>query len=222
MKVMNPVLPGFNPDPSLVRVGDDYYIATSTFEWFPGICIHHSKDLVNWEILSYALTDETKFDIKGMDTACGIWAPNLTYDNGTFYLIYTIVYTNRHRFKDTHNFMVTASDPKGLWSDPIPLNKTGFDPSLFHDPDGTQWLVNMLFDYRLDHKRFGGVGVQQYDPETKKLVGPVYNVFKGSDTIRYGTEGQCVQIMEKKQNVGKGSGIQEKMATVVTAFSRTT
>ena len=105
MKVINPVLPGFNPDPSLVRVGDDYYIATSTFEWFPGICIHHSKDLVNWEILSYALTDETKFDIKGMDTACGIWAPNLTYDNGTFYLIYTIVYTNRHRFKDTHNFM---------------------------------------------------------------------------------------------------------------------
>ena len=102
MKVINPVLPGFNPDPSLVRVGDDYYIATSTFEWFPGICIHHSKDLVNWEILSYALTDETKFDIKGMDTACGIWAPNLTYDNGTFYLIYTIVYTNRHRFKDTH------------------------------------------------------------------------------------------------------------------------
>ena len=123
MKVMNPVLPGFNPDPSPVRVGDDYYIATSTFEWFPGICIHHSKDLVNWEILSYALTDETKFDIKGMDTACGIWAPNLTYDNGTFYLIHTIVYTNRNRFKDTHNFMVTASDPKGPWSDPIPLIK---------------------------------------------------------------------------------------------------
>ena len=144
MKVINPVLPGFNPDPSLVRVGDDYYIATSTFEWFPGICIHHSKDLVNWEILSYALTDETKFDIKGMDTACGIWAPNLTYDNGTFYLIYTIVYTNRHRFKDTHNFMVTATDPQGPWSAPIPLNKMGFDPSLFHDPDGTKWLTNVL------------------------------------------------------------------------------
>ncbi len=74
-------------------------------------------------ILFHALIDETKFDIKGMDTACGIWAPNLTYDNATFYLIYTMVYTNRHRFKDTHNFMVTASDPKGPWSDPIPLNK---------------------------------------------------------------------------------------------------
>ena len=61
MKVMNPVLPGFNPDPSLVRVGDDYYIATSTFEWFPGICIHHSKDLVNWEILSYDMYSRNLF-----------------------------------------------------------------------------------------------------------------------------------------------------------------
>lgn len=77
--------------------------------------------------------------------------------------------------------MVTATDPQGPWSAPIPLNKMGFDPSLFHDPDGTKWLVNMLFDYRLDHKRFGGVGVQQYDPKTQKLVGPIYNVFKGSD-----------------------------------------
>ena len=66
--------------------------------------------------------------------------------------------------------MVTASDPKGPWSDPIPLNKMGFDPSLFHDPDGTKWLVNMLFDYRLDHKRFGGVGVQQYDPWTGAYI----------------------------------------------------
>lgn len=181
MNVQNPILPGFNPDPSLVRAGDDYYIATSTFEWFPGVCIHHSKDLVNWEIASYVLTEETAFDIRGIDSACGIWAPNLTYDNGTFYLLYTIVYTNRHRYKDTHNFMVTARDVKGPWSKPALLNKTGFDPSLFHDVDGRKWLVNMMIDYRLDHKRFGGVLVQEFDAETKKLTGPVYNVFKGSE-----------------------------------------
>lgn len=180
MKVMNPVLPGFNPDPSLVRVGDDYYIATSTFEWFPGVCIHHSKDLVNWEIISYVLTDEATFDIRGMDSACGIWAPNLTYDKGIFYMVTTIVYTNRHRFKDTHNFLVTAADVKGPWSKPVQLNRTGFDPSLFHDPNGKKWLVNMLFDYRLDHKRFGGVGIQEYDPAAETLTGPVYNIFKGS------------------------------------------
>ena len=106
MKVMNPVLPGFNPDPSLVRVGDDYYIATSTFEWFPGICIHHSKDLVNWEILSYALTDETKFDIKGMDTACGIWAPNLTYD----LLIYFMSFKNSLDHLLLRNFLSACFD----------------------------------------------------------------------------------------------------------------
>ena len=80
MKAQNPVLPGFNPDPSLLCVGEDYYIATSTFEWFPGVCIHHSRDLVNWEILSYALTDDQAVDMTGMVAACGIWAPNLTYD----------------------------------------------------------------------------------------------------------------------------------------------
>ena len=181
MNVKNPVLPGFNPDPSLVRVGGDYYIATSTFEWFPGVCIHHSRDLANWEIISYALTDEKDMDLTGIDTACGIWAPNLTYSDGVFYLIYTIVYTNRHRFKDTHNFLVTATDVKGPWSKPVALNRTGFDPSLFHDIDGKKWLVNMMFDYRLDHNRFGGVLIQEYDWQQKKLTGPVYNIFKGSE-----------------------------------------
>lgn len=181
MKINNPVLPGFNPDPSLVRAGDDYYIATSTFEWFPGVCIHHSKDLANWEIVSYALTDEQDMDLTGIDTACGIWAPNLTYSGGVFYLIYTIVYTNRHRFKDTHNYLVTATDIKGPWSRPIALSKTGFDPSLFHDIDGRKWLVNMMFDYRPDHNRFGGVLIQEYDCRTQQLTGPVHNIFKGSE-----------------------------------------
>lgn len=84
MKVQNPVLCGFNPDPSLLRVGEDYYIATSTFEWFPGVCIHHSRDLVNWEIADYALKDDTVLDMTGLDGACGIWAPNLTWSNGKF------------------------------------------------------------------------------------------------------------------------------------------
>ncbi|MEG0369992.1 MAG: family 43 glycosylhydrolase, partial [Hungatella sp.] len=179
-KIENPVLPGFNPDPSFVRVGSDYYIATSTFEWFPGICIHHSTDLMNWEIISYALDDDSKFNIMGIDTSCGIWAPNLTYDHGTFYLVYTIVYTNRHRYKDTHNFLIMSNSVTGPWSDPISLNRAGFDPSIFHDPDGKKWLVNMLFDYRLDHKRFAGVGIQEYHPITKKLIGLEYNIFTGS------------------------------------------
>ena len=133
MKIQNPVLPGFHPDPSLLRVGNDYYIATSTFEWFPGVCICHSKDLANWKIVSYALTDDRKCDLTGLDMSCGIWAPNLTWHDGKFYLVYTIVYTDRQRYKDTWNFLITADDVRGPWSDPVKLNCSGFDPSLFHD-----------------------------------------------------------------------------------------
>jgi len=133
MNVKNPVLKGFNPDPSILRVEGDYYIATSTFEWFPGVCIYHSKDLVNWKIVSYALTDDKYLDMTGIDMSCGIWAPNLTFCDGLFYLLYTIVYTDRQRYKDTYNYLVTAKDVKGPWSKPVFLNCSGFDPSLFHE-----------------------------------------------------------------------------------------
>ena len=105
--IVNPILPGFNPDPCICRKGDDYYMAVSTFEWFPGITVYRSRNLRDWEFAAAPLNDDQKLDLRGIDTACGIWAPNLTYDNGRFYLIYTIVYTNRSRFKDTHNFLVT-------------------------------------------------------------------------------------------------------------------
>lgn len=160
MEVKNPVLKGFNPDPSILRVNDDYYIATSTFEWFPGVCIHHSTDLVNWEIVSYALTDDKSLDMTGLDMSCGIWAPNLTYHNGLFYLVYTLVYTDRQRYKDTYNYLVTASDVKGPWSKPVFLNCAGFDPSLFHEGE-KKYLVNMVIDHRVDYERFAGVDVQE-------------------------------------------------------------
>ncbi|MCG8538778.1 MAG: family 43 glycosylhydrolase, partial [Clostridia bacterium] len=85
--IKNPILKGFNPDPSIVRVGDDYYIATSTFEWFPGVQIHHSKDLINWELISRPLSRVTQLNMVGNPSSGGIWAPCLSYDNGKFYLI---------------------------------------------------------------------------------------------------------------------------------------
>ncbi|WP_349671191.1 glycoside hydrolase family 43 protein [Lacrimispora sp.] len=184
MQVKNPVLKGFNPDPSLLRAGDDYYIATSTFEWFPGVCIHHSKDLVNWEIAAYALTDEKELDLTGVDAACGIWAPNLTFCDGLFYLTYTIVYTNRPRYKDTYNFLVTAPSVTGPWSRPVPLNRSGFDPSIFHNDDGRKYLVNMTLDHRADMVRFSGVDVQEYDAKNKVLLGKPVRVSGGT---KYGT-----------------------------------
>src|SRR5690242_21827251 len=91
--ITNPILPGFNPDPSIVRVGEDYYIATSTFEWFPGVQIHHSRDLVHWRVLGYALDRPSQLDLKGIEASGGVWAPCLSYneDEGIFYLIYTIM-----------------------------------------------------------------------------------------------------------------------------------
>ena len=121
MIVENPVIRGFSPDPSLLKVGEDYYIATSTFEWFPGVAIYHSKDLVNWELSDYALKNDTWMDLSGIDTSCGIWAPNLTYDKGRFYLLYTIVYTNHHWYKDTWNYMTSAPSVHGPWTEPVPL-----------------------------------------------------------------------------------------------------
>ncbi|MBO1510278.1 glycoside hydrolase family 43 protein [Metabacillus bambusae] len=180
-KITNPILRGFNPDPSILRVEDDYYIATSTFEWFPGVQIHHSKDLVNWRLLTHALTRKSQVNMEGNIDSGGVWAPCLTYSEGIFYLIYTDVKSRKGAYKDTHNYLVTAQDIMGPWSEPIYLNSSGFDPSLFHDDDGKKWLVNMLWDGRKGKNSFAGIVIQEYSLEEAKLVGPVINIFKGTD-----------------------------------------
>src|SRR2546425_3718977 len=91
MTIRNPILPGFNPDPSIVRVGDDYYIATSTFEWFPGVQIHHSRDLVHWRLFTRPLNRARPLNMLGDPGFCGIWAPRLTHADGLFLLIFTDV-----------------------------------------------------------------------------------------------------------------------------------
>lgn len=179
--IMNPVLPGFNPDPSIIRAGDDYYIATSTFEWFPGVQIHHSKDLIHWRLIAHPLNRVSQLDMKGNPNSHGVWAPCLSYDNGVFYLIYTDVKALNGIWHDTHNYLVTSTDICGEWSDPIYLNSSGFDPSLFHDGDGRKWLVNMVWDHRKDHHSFGGILLQEYSPEERRLVGPITNIFKGTE-----------------------------------------
>jgi xylan 1,4-beta-xylosidase len=178
--ITNPILPGFNPDPSILRVGDDYYIANSTFEWFPGVRIHHSRDLRNWELLTHPLSRVSQLDMLGNADSGGIWAPCLTYCDGVFYLIYTDVKQWTTGWMDTHNYLVTATDIRGPWSDPIYLNSSGFDPSLFHDDDGRKWLVNMVWDHRKGKNTFGGILLQEYSPSDGRLVGPIVNIFRGS------------------------------------------
>ena len=179
--IKNPILPGFNPDPSILRVADDYYIATSTFEWFPGVQIHHSKDLINWKLICHPLNRVSQLNMIGNPNSCGIWAPCLSYCDGIFYLIYTDVKSFRGIFKDAHNYMVTAKKIDGDWSDPIYINSSGFDPSLFHDEDGKKWFLNMVWDHRQDKNPFAGILLQEFSLKEKRLVGKVINIFKGTE-----------------------------------------
>lgn len=180
--IRNPILAGFNPDPSICRVGEDYYLATSTFEWYPGVQIHHSRDLANWRLASRPLARAAQLDMRGNPDSCGIWAPCLSHADGLFWLIYTDMKRYEGNFKDGHNYLVTAPSIEGPWSDPVYLNSSGFDPSLFHDEDGRKWLVNLKWDYRKREggDRFGGILLQEYDVERRRLVGPIRNIFAGT------------------------------------------
>ena len=185
--IRNPILPGFNPDPSICRVGEDYYIATSTFEWYPGVQIHHSRDLVNWRLVTRPLDRAAQLDMRGNPDSGGVWAPCLSYADGLFWLVYTDVKRLEGSFKDAHNFIVTAPAIEGPWSDSTYVNSSGFDPSLFHDDDGRKWFVNMVWDHRTDgvarsrrHPAFAGILLQEYDPRSGRLIGPVANIFAGS------------------------------------------
>jgi len=181
--IRNPILPGFDPDPSILRVGDDYYIATSTFEWWPGVRIHHSKDLVHWRLLPHPLRRKSQLDLLGNPNSGGAWAPCLSYNAAErlFYLVYTDVKSWWHTYKDTHNYVITSPDIEGSWSEPVYLNSSGFDPSLFHDDDGRKWLVNMLCDFRKGRNPFAGIVLQEYDSNRQMLTGPVKHIFPGTE-----------------------------------------
>ena len=162
----NPVLTGFYPDPSLCRVGEDYYLTNSTFAYFPGLPVFHSKDLVNWRFIGHAIDRPDQLRYDGLGVSQGIFAPAITHHDGTFYLICTQVGTNG-------NFVVTAKDPAGPWSDPVRLLFRGIDPSLFFDDDGRAWVVNNddpegdpLYD---GHR---AIRIQEFDPKTKQMIGP--------------------------------------------------
>lgn len=179
--IRNPVLKGFNPDPSIIRVDDDYYIATSTFEWYPGVQISHSRDLAHWRVVARPLSRYSQLDLRGRPNSGGVWAPALSHADGLFHLIYTDVRGWTGSFKDVRNFLVTAAAIEGPWSEPIPLNNSGFDPSLFHDDDGRKWLLNMIWDHRPGHNSFGGILLQQYDLDARCLTGPIRNIFRGTE-----------------------------------------
>ena len=139
MKYTNPIIPGFNPDPSICRVGEDFYLVTSTFEFFPGVPIYHSKNLVNWELINYCLTEDSQLPLEDAVVSKGIYAPTIRYQDGVFFMTTTNVSTGGH-------FIVHTKDVYGKWSEPAYVDQGGIDPSLFWDDDGTCYFVSNGLD----------------------------------------------------------------------------
>lgn len=163
----NPILSGYYPDPSICRVGEDYYLINSSFAHFPGIPIFHSKDLVNWKQIGHVITrpDQLKYDNLGITR--GIFAPAISHHNGTFYVICTMVDAGG-------NFLMTAKDPAGPWSDPVWLGFDGIDPSIFFDNDGRAWIVNNGNppDNKPLYQGHRAIWIQEFDHKNQKMIGP--------------------------------------------------
>ena len=160
----NPVLPGFHPDPSIVRVGADFYAVTSTFSWFPGLPILHSRDLVNWRQIGNAIDRGGQLDFTGLGTNRGLFAPAISHHDGRFWIVNTCIECG-------DNFVITATDPAGPWSDPVWLDFGGIDPSLFFATDGTAWIV--YNDAPPGEPRYEGhraLWLQQFDPQSMKVL----------------------------------------------------
>ena len=187
--IRNPVLRGFNPDPSITRVGNDYYLATSTFVWQPGIRLFHSTDLATWSLIGHGLQPEVH-DLRGLASDQGIWAPCLTFSRAEslFYLAYSLVHSTTADYFDVDNFLVTASDIHGPWSRPVYLNSIGFDPSFFHDDDGRHWLLTLEWDPRGGYEHPGAIVLEEFDAERKELCsGPSTRIYRG------GTDRGCLE-----------------------------
>lgn len=174
------MLPGFNPDPSICRRDDEFFLATSSFQWWPGVPIYRSTDLRNWRLCSYGLRDPRYLRMDRIQDSAGVWAPCLSYADGLFWLVFTIANGSRLNIYECDNYLTTAPEPDGPWSEPVYLNSTGNDPSLFHDADGTKWLVNSQFGRTPGFIAQQGTVAQEFSVGQRRLVGAPTFIFAGT------------------------------------------
>jgi alpha-N-arabinofuranosidase len=174
----NPILGGFYPDPSVVEVGGDFYLVNSTFSWFPGIPVWHSRDLVHWRQVGNAIDRPGQLDFKGLGMSRGVFAPAISHHGGLFYIVNTCVGCGG-------NFVIAARDPKGPWSDPVWLKDVeGIDPSLFFDDDGTAWLVhNAGPEGGATYQGHTAIWLHRFDPKTLQTTGPAKQIINGGVDI---------------------------------------
>jgi xylan 1,4-beta-xylosidase len=167
----NPIIPGFHPDPSICRVGQDYFLVNSSFEYFPGIPVHHSKDLVHWRLIGNCLTRQSQLSLARETSSGGVSAPTIRYHNGTYYVIVCAGTTRGVMY-------VSAPDPAGPWSEPTSVVTEGFDPSLFFDDDGKVYYQSQSGVGRESH-------IIQYriDLATGWFIGPKKTIWKGDGDV---------------------------------------
>lgn len=164
----NPIIPGFYPDPSICRVGADYYLVTSSFEFFPGVPLFHSRDLIHWEQIGHVLTRKSQLLLEGCRTSGGIFAPTIRFHDRRFYMITTNV-------SNGGNFYVWTDDVRGEWSDPIWVAQQGIDPSILFDDDGTVYFASTYSD-----ENGQGTGQCTIDIETGEILTKTRLIWRGT------------------------------------------
>ncbi len=179
----NPILSGFYPDPSICRAGEDYYLVTSTFEYFPGLPIFHSRDLVHWQQIGHVLDRPSQLPLDGVRPSDGLYAPTIRYSQGVFYVINTLV----DGTTKSGNFIVTATDPAGPWSEPFWLdNAPGIDPSLLFDDDagtnrrGRVWFVGNQMARHSQYEGHTEIWLQELDLKALRLIGEPQVIWDGA------------------------------------------
>ena len=182
----NPIIRGGYPDPSICRVGEDYYIVNSSFEYFPGLPIHHSKDLANWTLISHGLHKKEqctgRMNLVDVQSNGGIHAPTIRFHNGKFYIITTNVYQpKKDEPAQMINFIITASNPKGPWSNPIIVEGApGIDPDIFFDDDGKIYFTGTHSPENPNFSGEGEIWIQELDSTSFQLVGERHFLWRGA------------------------------------------
>lgn len=176
--VRNPILPGCHPDPTICRVGEDFYLITSTFEYLPGLPVLHSRDLVSWEPIGHVIDRPGMLDMLGMRSSSGLYAPTLRFHDGTFYVVCTLV--DQNDGSRGGNFIVTAADPAGAWSDPTWLDVDGIDPSIFFDDDGRAWLHGTRLARKPQWHDQTEVWLRELDLHEMRLIGEEHILWTGA------------------------------------------
>lgn len=183
VKIKNPIIPGMAPDPSIIRVENTYYLATSTFHWMPGIQLYKSTDLVNWTLIDNVLKKD-KINLRGTNTPGGIWAPHLSYDIETkkYWLAYSHMINMAGREFSSNSYMMWSEDISGPWSEPIYLTSISFDPSLFHDEDSRHYAAILEWESREGYQAPGHIVIAEISLENGEVLGQWKRVTQGFTT----------------------------------------